>query len=125
MTGPNEYTGNVVPLNDHRGLGRGGRGPLPPGGDGPTFDDMEPRVAKLEASVAHIERDVGEVRADLKVIGGTMADARERLARLEERVAHLPGKGFIVTCTTITLGLMVAVATLAPKLQALFGVVKP
>ena len=99
--------------------------PLSFGGGGGTFDGMEARVAKLEASVSHIERDIGEARSDIKNINGLMSDARERLARLEERVAHLPSKGFIVTCTTVTLAIMIAAATLAPKLQALIGIAAP
>lgn len=99
-------------------------GLLKSGDGGGTFGDMEARVAKLEASVSHLERDMGEVRADVRGLRDTVADIRERLVRLEERVAHLPGKGFIVTCTTVTLGLIVAVATLAPKIQALFGIAR-
>lgn len=97
------------------------RPPLIQGGGGSTFDPMEARVAKLESSVTHIERDMAEVRVDIKSMNAHVSELRERLARLEERVAHLPGKGFIVTCTTVTLGIMVALVTLAPKLQVWVG----
>lgn len=98
---------------------------LPGGSGGGTSGGMEARIAKLEASVSHLERDMGEVRADTRSLRDSATDTRERLTRLEERVAHLPGKGFIVTCTTITLGIIVAIVTAAPKLQALLGVTAP
>lgn len=100
---------NIVP-GPWKGLKSGG-------GDG-TFDGMEARVAKVEASVAHLERDMAEARADLRGLRDTVTDIRVRLGRLEEKVAHLPGKGFIVTCTTITLGIVGALVAVAPKLQA-------
>lgn len=34
-------------------------------GDG-TFDGMEPRVAKLEANVEHIQKDIAEIKTDIR-----------------------------------------------------------
>ena len=39
----------------------------PPGGGG-TFDGMEPRVAKLEAAVEHIQRDISEIKSDVRAL---------------------------------------------------------
>jgi hypothetical protein len=55
----------------------GGRGPpwpplQPPGGGG-TFDGMEARVAKLEAVVEHIQRDISDIKGDVR---GLRTDAR-------------------------------------------------
>ena len=37
------------------------------GGGAPPIDTgMEARVAKLEASINHVERDIGEIKADLR-----------------------------------------------------------
>lgn len=94
---------------------------LPPPRDEGYGDGMEARVAKLEASVSHIERDMGEARSDLKALASHMSDTRERIARLDERVSHLPTKEFIYKSVAGLIAAMVGVATLAPKLQALFG----
>lgn len=75
---------------------------------------MEARVAKLEADVGHISRDVAQLASDMR-------DVRDRMTRLETKVDHLPSKEFIVKCTSVTLALIVAAVTLAPKLQALLG----
>ncbi|MFG1331136.1 hypothetical protein V5F41_07760 [Xanthobacter autotrophicus] len=76
---------------------------------------MEARVAKLEADVEYIKRDVSQ-------LAGDMRDVRERMTRLETRVDHLPSKGFIVTWTSISLVLLGALFTFAPKLQVLLGI---
>lgn len=53
----------------------GGAPPLPPGGDGPTFGDMEHRVARLED-------DMREIRSDLKALRVDMAEMKGRVASL-------------------------------------------
>lgn len=85
------------------------------GGDGGNSGGMEARVAKLETDVEYIKRDVSQ-------LAGDMRDVRDRMTRLETRVDHLPSKGFIVTCSSVTLVLLGALFTLAPKLQALLGI---
>ena len=42
--------------------------PLQPPGGGGTFDGMEPRVAKLEAAVEHIQRDIGDIKSDVRAL---------------------------------------------------------
>jgi hypothetical protein len=42
--------------------------PLQSGGGGGTFDGMEPRVAKLEAAVEHIQSDVSDIKIDIRAL---------------------------------------------------------
>jgi hypothetical protein len=44
------------------------RPPLQPPSGGGTFDGMEPRVAKLEAAVEHIQQDIGEIKSDVRTL---------------------------------------------------------
>lgn len=69
----------------------------------------------MEARVKRLEDDYKEVRADLKTL---VVD----VAVLKERVSHLPTKGWAVAAIVTTLGLVTTVVTLAPKLQAAFGI---
>lgn len=79
------------------------------GGDGGgTSDGMEARVAKLEASMDHLVKQVDR-----------LADIPERLGVLEERVSHLPGKGFVVTTISLGAAALVGVLTLLSKLGIL------
>lgn len=50
------------------------RGALPPAGGGGTYDDMEARVAALEADMKEIKADVKAARNDLSYLRGK-ADA--------------------------------------------------
>lgn len=38
------------------------------GGEPPDNRDMEPRVAKLEAAMDYVQRDLGEIRKDIREI---------------------------------------------------------
>jgi hypothetical protein len=42
--------------------------PLHGGGGGGTFDGMEPRVAKLEAAIEHIQRDTTDIKTDVRTL---------------------------------------------------------
>jgi hypothetical protein len=55
----------------------GTTGGTPPGGG--NFPPVEARVARLEASVEHIQRDIAEIKAD----GRSM---RQEIAHLRDRV---------------------------------------
>jgi hypothetical protein len=55
---------------------QGTTGGTPPGGG--TFPPMEARVARLEASVEHIERDIAEMKID----GRSLRDRVERDFRI-------------------------------------------
>lgn len=72
-------------------------------------------IAKIQSDGEHLKRDLGETRTDMK-------DMRDRMARLEVRVDHLPSKGFITTVVTIGISVLVAAATLIPKIQAALGI---
>ena len=53
---------NVVPFSN-----QGARRPVADGTQPPHDGSMEARVAKLEVAVDYIQRDVAEIKADLKV----------------------------------------------------------
>lgn len=87
---------------------------LPPAGGGGTSDDMEGRVAKLEAHMEVVRADMGAVKKDV-------GDIRVNVATLMERIAHLPSKGFVVTATSTTIALLAAVSIFGDRIKALFG----
>ena len=78
-------------------------------------DGLEARIARLEASASHVERDVGELRTDMR-------DVRDRLARLEEMLSHLPGKGYLWLVGLTIVGLIFAALAVLPKVQASIGI---
>ncbi len=84
------------------------------GNGGGNSGGMEPRVAKLEASVEHIAADVVAMRSDV-------ANARERLAALEVKVDHLPSKGFIVTVVASALAIVAGLIGYTEQLQSFFA----
>ena len=49
---------------------------LPPGGDGGDNGGMEARVAKLESAVEFIQRDIGELKPDIKEMRGDITSIR-------------------------------------------------
>lgn len=61
-----------------------------------------------------MERDIGELRADMK-------GALERLTRLDERVGHLPRKGYIDTRIIMLLAVMAALVTFQQQIQTFIG----
>ncbi|MET0531386.1 MAG: hypothetical protein ABW003_24145 [Microvirga sp.] len=69
----------------------------------------------MEARIKRLEDDYKEVRGDLKTL---LVD----VAVLKERVTHLPTKGWAVGAIVTLVGIMTAIATLAPKLQSLAGI---
>ena len=79
---------------------------------------MEERIAKMEATVDQIDRNVSRMAPDL-------ANVRERMATIEERVSHLPSKGYIVTATTISLVLVAALFTFLDNVGSIFAAVGP
>jgi hypothetical protein len=46
-----------------------------PGGDG-TSGGMEPRIAKLEASVEHVQQDIRDIKSDIHDICGDITGIR-------------------------------------------------
>lgn len=88
--------------------------PLPPSGGGGTSGGMEGRVAKLEAHVETLRTDVGMVRKDV-------GDIRVHIATMLERLAHVPSRGFVVTATTTSIGLLTAVIVFGDRIRTILG----
>ncbi len=76
---------------------------------------MESRLAKLEASISYIEKNLTETRSDTR-------DVRDRTIRLEEKVNHLPSKGFIVSSLMTVLALLTALIVFQQHIRTLFSV---
>lgn len=103
---------NLYPFPERR-IVRSHEG-LPKGGGGDNYDGMEARIARLEASAAHLERDVGEMRVDMK-------DARERLTRVEVKIDHLPTKGWAFKATLAFLTAVAALIAFQGHIQQIIG----
>lgn len=71
---------------------------------------MEARVAKLEANVEHLVKQVDRLSA-----------VPERLAAVEADIKDLPSKGFIVSATVGALAFFSAVTLFGELLLALMG----
>jgi len=78
------------------------------------YDGMEAHVAKIEASMDHMQRDVADFKSDMR-------DVRDRLARVEERVSHLPSKGFIVAVVITAFTLIGLLTAFQPAIRSLFN----
>jgi len=87
---------------------------LKSGSGGGTSGGMESRVAKLEAHVEALRTDGAAVKKDV-------GDIKVGVATLTERVTHLPGKGFVVTATTTSIGLLTAIILFGDKIKALLA----
>ncbi|MEM5541779.1 hypothetical protein WNY61_03420 [Sulfitobacter sp. AS92] len=83
-------------------------------GDGGGDGGMIERIVKLESAMDHVQRDVTDLRGDMK-------DVRDRLKGLEVKVDHLPSKGFIVSAVLAALAVIAALLTYQDKLQALLN----
>lgn len=82
--------------------------PLNPPGGGGSSGGMEPRIARLEAQMEHVQG------ALLK-----LSDVPANLATLIERVAHLPTKEYLVKVTLGSLAIIAALVTFSDKLHSL------
>lgn len=82
--------------------------PLPPDSGRGNGDDMEPRIAKLEAHMEH-------VRAELAKLATVPVD----IATLKTKVEHLPGKGFVVTSAVTTVAAITGLLVLFQRLGIL------
>lgn len=80
------------------------------GGGGGTSDDMEPRIAKLEAQMESVRTELGR-----------LAPVPVDVATIKENLRHLPTKGFVVTTTSTAIGLLTAVIIFADKIRAIFA----
>ena len=68
-----EHATNVIEIKDfretinreHEALSKP---PLQGGDGGGTFDGMEPRVAKVEAAIEYIQRDIADIKGDVRTL---------------------------------------------------------
>ena len=86
--------------------------PLQPPGGGGTFDGMEARVARLEADVGHIQKDVAEIKDTLKGVGKGVSELQINHAELKTHVSYLPSKTFIVTAISGGVAFLIGALTL-------------
>ena len=84
-------------------------------GNPPHDGGMEARVAKLEAAVDHIQRDLAEVRTSVAMVSNTLSAVQTDVAVIKERLSHTP--------TTLQMWLAV-VAVLVPVGGALIWIVQ-
>jgi len=64
-----EDQGNIRNFGDYsQTTGRQPQDRLKSGGGGGTSGGMEPRVAKLEAAVEHIQRDTTDIKTDVRTL---------------------------------------------------------
>ncbi|MBI5128144.1 MAG: hypothetical protein HZA66_01760 [Rhodopseudomonas palustris] len=97
--------------------------PLQPPGGGGTYDGMiEARVARLEADVGHIQRDVAEIKVAVKEAGQNLTDLRISSAALTERVRHLPTYGQNLAMLLSLLALIAALVVFQGQIQKFVGV---
>ncbi len=100
--------------------------PLEKGGGGGNDGGMEARVAKLEAAVEYIQKDVAEIKSELKSmnealrsfgndVNGEFRDVSRDVSTIKERLGHTP--------TTLQMWAAVA-ATLVPIAGALWWIVQ-
>ncbi len=75
---------------------------------------MEPRVAKLEADMDYVKRDVGELRVDMREI-------RDRVIKIEADVSHLPSKAFVFAVFGVVTAFLSAVTLFQTQIQRLLG----
>jgi hypothetical protein len=87
----------------------------PPPADSRASEIVLIEIARLRSEGEHTQRDLGELRNDMR-------DLRDRMARLESRVDHLPRKGFIVGSLVLSLIIVGGVVIIAPKLQSWVGI---
>lgn len=74
-------------------------------GGGPPHDGgMEARVAKLEATVDYIQRDIAEMRSSTAKMADELATARADLAVIKVTLTHMP--------TTLQMWMAVGAVTL-------------
>lgn len=72
---------------------------------------MEARIAKVEADVEYLKRDVGELRLDMR-------DVRDRVMKIE---ASMATKGFVFSVYGIVSALLAAIMLFQNQLQHLLG----
>ena len=90
---PRAESGNVEP-------------PLALGGGPPHDGGVEARIAKLENAVEYIQRDVGEIKGDLRALATSAGTVRTDVATITQRLTHMP--------TTLTMWFAIAACVAVP-----------
>lgn len=85
---------------------------LPGGGDGGNNGGMDGRIAKLEADMEYVKRDVSELRTDMR-------DVRDRAVKIEERMAT---KTFVFSVYGIVSALIAAITLFQGQIQHFLGI---
>ena len=97
--------------------------PLQPPRGGVTFDAMlEARVARLEADVGHIQRDVVEIKDAMRSVGKDLTDLKISTATTSERMTHLLTYGQSFAMLTTMLALIGALVVFQGQIQKFAGV---
>lgn len=113
---PNEVSSgdyNSVVRAEHRfGRSNPPGPPLQPPGGGGTFDGMEARVARLEADVGHIQKDVSEIKDVMKDVRTDLSALQILFAETKTHVSYLPSKTFIGTVVTGGIAFLITALTL-------------
>ncbi|UHS60580.1 hypothetical protein HRR99_03110 [Agrobacterium vaccinii] len=82
------------------------------GGNGGNNGGMEARLAKLEADLEYVKRDVSELRTDMR-------DVRDRAVRIESSMAT---KSFVFGVYGIVGALIAAITIFQSQIQQLLGI---
>jgi septal ring factor EnvC (AmiA/AmiB activator) len=77
----------------------------------PQDDVLGKAQAKVEASVEHIQKDIAEIKVDVREFRSGISALNTSNERLTERVSHLPSKEFIVKVVLLTLAVIAALIT--------------
>ncbi|MQB37635.1 hypothetical protein DXT97_12615 [Agrobacterium tumefaciens] len=85
---------------------------LKSGGDGGNNGGMDGRIAKLEADMEYVKRDVSELRTDMR-------DVRDRAVKIEERMAT---KTFVFSVYGIVSALIAAITLFQGQIQQFLGI---
>lgn len=83
---------------------------------------MEARVARLEADVGHIQRDVVEIKDAMKSFGKDLTDLKITAAMTSERMTHLLTYGQSLAMLATMLALIGALVVFQGQIQKFAGV---
>jgi hypothetical protein len=114
IAGGRDYQGPKVV--DLRGRPFGAHPPtegLKGGGGGGTFDDMEARVASLEADMRNVRENVGLIRTDVREAAANINAIKLDLGSLTSNVGNLPTKEWGVNAVIKLAAFIVALSIIA------------
>jgi hypothetical protein len=77
-------------------------------------ESIEARLRQLEASKAHLERDIAQLRSQTR-------DHGDQLARLQGSAIHLPSKAVALSVIAV-LGALIAAAAFAQQIEAILNI---